>query len=281
MIIVKLRGGLGNQMFQYAAGRSLALRHQTKLKLDRSTYSQKLLRWIKSNTLRHYSLNVFNLQAEFAARHEIPRRLKEIPFNHSKNLENLVRAPDDVCLNGYWQSEDYFKEIEEIIRRDFAFKSILEGVNQELAAEIVQTESVSIHIRRADYVTNRRTNRFHGTCSPDYYHNCIRIIENEISHPHFFIFGDDLKWARGSLEINHPTTFVEHNYRTETYFEDMRLMSLCQHNIIANSSFSWWGAWLNENPQKIVLAPQPWFKAQVSDEGIVPQSWARIPCQLL
>ena len=261
MIIVKLRGGLGNQMFQYAAGRALALRHQTNLKLDRSIYSQKLLRWLKGDTLRHYALDVFNLQVEFTVRRQMNR--------------------GDVYLDDYWQSEDYFKDIEKIIHQDFTFKKSPEGLNKKLAKQIAQTASVSIHIRRGDYVTSRRTNRFHGTCSPDYYHRCVELIEDKISNPHFFIFGDDIKWAKENLEINHPIIFVEHNYGSENYFEDMRLMSLCRHNIIANSSFSWWGAWLNENSNKMVLAPQKWFKAKINDRGIVPQSWTRVPCQLL
>ena len=133
-----------------------------------------------------------------------------------------------------------------------------------------------MHIRRGDYVSNPTTNKLHGTCSLEYYHNAVDIIAAKVSNPHFFIFSDDHEWARNNFKIDYPLTFVAHNNAGKNY-EDMRLMSLCKHHIIANSSFSWWGAWLGSNPKKIVCAPRGWFKDKsLNTNDIIPSDWSRI-----
>lgn len=302
MIIVKLMGGLGNQMFEYACGRALSIKHQVPLKLDLSYLNRVWLEKLKGNPVRHYALGIFNLPAELAKKEEIPFltwfpgtrftpiinrfnqyfRLpapfifRETPGGPKENLKKLESLVSHLYLDGYFQSEKYFSKIAEVIYQDFTFKNQLTPQSQELAKSIKKLNSVSLHIRRGDYVENARISRFHGALTPDYYQRGIAFLAQKISEPHFFIFGDDLTWAHQNLKINHPMTFIEHNFVTPHYYEDMFLMSLCQHNIIANSSFSWWGAYLNQNLQKIVIAPKHWFKARSDDGGVVPKEWVRL-----
>ena len=307
MVIVKLMGGLGNQMFQYAAGRSLALKHKTQLKLDLSLYQHPWLKKLLGDPVRSFALDIFNIHTQpidpfetpflswlpdtrftpwlykfnQIVRPNSPLMLREIPFEHAKSLQNFHQVSPPLYLVGHWQSQDYFENFSQVIEQDFTLKHNLSKQNSKLSNKICAVNSVSIHIRRADYVYHSRINQFHGALSADYYQTCIAYIAQRVAHLHFYIFGDDLSWAKDNLQIKHPVTFVEHNYGTPNYFEDMRLMSLCAHNIIANSTFSWWGAWLNKNPDKIVLAPKPWFKAKVNEQGIVPKGWIQIETQLL
>jgi len=231
MIVVKLKGGLGNQMFQYAHGRNLSYRRKTVLKLDKSFLDNFLWQKIVGVTPRKYELGGFNIQAELAK---------------SKN-----------CLDGYWQSEKYFKNIRKILLRDFTLKK--ESKNfLKYKKLIIKTNSVSVHIRHGDYIKRPVTRKYH--LNPDYYRQAIEIIKQKVKKPHFYLFSDD------------P---IISNFSGLNNNEELILMSFCKHNIIANSSFSWWGAWLNTNPKKIVIAPKKWFRAK-TDPEIVPQSWTKI-----
>jgi len=269
MIIVKLIGGLGNQMFQYAAARRMAYFHKTTLKLDISAFN-----WYK---LRTYSLNHFNIMENIANPTEVAnfkgRIIKEKFFDFNPNE---TTATENIYLDGYWQNEKYFSGIEDIMRMEFRVKYNLYGKNKELAAYIRECPSVSIHIRRGDYVTDPITNAAHGVCTLDYYHRCINKLLDKVKNPHFFIFSDDPDWVAKNLDLDFPTTLVVHN-GIERDYEDMRLMSMCQHNIIANSSFSWWGAWLNANPDKLIFAPRQWFQNEAIDASdIIPSGWQRV-----
>ncbi|UCG13687.1 MAG: alpha-1,2-fucosyltransferase [Deltaproteobacteria bacterium] len=309
MVIVKLIGGLGNQMFQYAAGQSLAQKHNTTLKLDDSGFHQY--------PNRSYSLNHLGIREEFATPNELfcytgkpqtktqeflchfaelwKRFCREIPClklpsfftlpplspkvysePHFHFDTNFFQLPADVYLDGYWQSEKYFKDIEKTIRQEFAVKIPITGQNLEITSAINRTESVSLHIRRGDYVNNEKTNAVHGTCGLEYYLACIKQASQTVSNAHFFAFSDDPRWMMENLRIDHPLTYVVHNNISEAH-EDLRLMSLCRHNIVANSSFSWWAAWLNKNPDKIVFAPQEWFKKEgVNTKDLIPPDWKKI-----
>ena len=140
---------------------------------------------------------------------------------------------------------------------------------------ISQTNSVSLHIRRGDYVSNQKTNQTHGTCDLDYYQRCITEIEKEVENPYFFVFSDEIEWVKENLKINHPAEYVDQNTGDKSY-EDMRLMSQCKHNVIANSSFSWWGAWLNSYPDKIVFAPKRWFASDKHNtKDLIPEGWKK------
>ena len=189
---------------------------------------------------------------------------------------NILKCKNDVYLEGYWQSEKYFKNIEHLIRSEFTPVTEPDNPTEKMADQIRSCVSVNLHFRRGDYVSNSTTNAYHGTCSLEYYHRAIRIIEENVKNPHFFIFSDDPDWVRENADTGHPTTIVDLNGPDQDY-EDMRLMSLCQHHIIGNSSFSWWGAWLSTNPQKIVIAPKKWFnRMDINTQDLIPESWLQL-----
>jgi len=266
MIIVKIIGGLGNQMFQYALGKYLAIKHNTNLILDLSGYeSYKVWKFELDNLNVHYENNLFD-RTTF-------QYIQEKYFHFDPDMLNL---PDNVNLDGYWQSEKYFKDIEEILRKDFSVTSPINEANQRLLDLINSTNSVSLHIRRGDYITNPSANAFHGTCSLDYYNKSIKHLIERVNNPHFFLFSDDPEWVKENILINEPVTVVDIN-TINNGCDDLRLMMSCKHNIIANSSFSWWGAWLNNNPQKIVIAPEKWFLSPVHNtKDVMPQGWIKL-----
>lgn len=291
MIITKIIGGLGNQMFQYAMGLSLAENNQTPLKLDLSQFTGYKLH-------NGFELSkVFNCSAEIASVTQIETLLGICKYSFIRRilkktyLKNLRPAQyvvepffgywdgvsflgDNVYLDGYWQSQKYFIDHESTIRTHFTFKNILSDENLKLSDRIKVTNSVSLHIRRGDYVTNKN-NAFIGTCSLIYYQNAIEYFSQKIADPIFFIFSDDITWAKSNLRLANEHYFVGHNQGEDSHF-DMQLMSLCKHHIIANSSFSWWAAWLNPSKNKIVAAPKKWFANGLNDQDLVPNSWVRI-----
>jgi hypothetical protein len=191
---------------------------------------------------------------------------------HFHYWPGIKSAPPDCYLRGYWQSEKYFHEAAVVIRTDFTFKNPLIKENAELAEQICRVNAVSLHVRRGDYVKNPKTAATHGVCSPDYYQAAIRHIATQVVQPFFFIFSDDIRWVKSHLEMNFPCRYVDHNQGAQSY-NDMHLMSLCRHHIIANSSFSWWGAWLGGHKNKIVVAPQRWFVNNNNVRDLFPNGW--------
>ncbi|OGM91147.1 hypothetical protein A2999_01225 [Candidatus Wolfebacteria bacterium RIFCSPLOWO2_01_FULL_38_11] len=287
MIITKLTGGIGNQMFQYAMARAVAEQNKVDLGIDISWFD----RYKNNLTPREYALDDFNISGKLLKTGIFYRILSKLSF-----LEN-IRPPQrkyyikekqifhfdpevfkisgNVYLDGYWQNEKYFKDIEEIIRKEFTLKNPFNKIISGIAEKISETNSVSLHIRRGDYVKDKITNQLHGVCSLDYYLNAINRILEKVSKPSFFIFSDDIEWAKNNLKLNYSTFFISDNLIKDS--EELVLMSKCKHNIIANSSFSWWGAWLNQNPQKIVIAPKQWFKdSSIKTDDLIPDSWQRI-----
>jgi len=267
MIVVRLRGGLGNQCFQYAVGRHLAEIHHAEFKIDSSGY--------ENYKIHEYGLTPFNIAAKHATADDIAglRRVKEKHFHFDPEV---LLLPDGIYFECYCQSEKYFTGISSIIRQDLTVKSELSGKNKEIADLILSCMAVSVHIRRADYVTNTYSEQLFAPCSLDYYVYAVEHIAAVTVNPHFFVFTDDKEWARENFKLPYPVTLVDHNGPDKNY-EDLRLMSLCKHNIIANSTFSWWGAWLNKNPGKIVFAPKKWFtdKAYSDPKDIIPEAWLR------
>lgn len=292
MIIIQLMGGLGNQMFQYATGRKLALERDIELKLDITNYDQ--------DEKRTYRLNKFNITETIASSREIqelkrfdsfslstiPSFLRErlSPYYLRKHVReqhfeydpNLRKIRDDAYLSGYWQTEKYFSEIRDILKSEFTLKEPLDEQNLKLLSEIRNRNSVSLHIRRGDYVSDPATNKYHGTCSLRYYQNAIDIFSQNVDRPYFFIFSDDMEWVESNFPIGYDHEFVSHNGEVKDYI-DMILMMNCRHHILANSSFSWWGAWLGEYEETLTIAPKRWYQDPgVQNKDLLPQSWHKI-----
>ncbi len=264
MKIINLKGGLGNQMFQYAYGRTLELAGK-KIIFNTSFFNGTKS---KIDTAREFKLNNFNIKtrANFVN--------KQSPIiNLINKLLTKLRLKEKGF--GYWQSEKYFKNIESNIIEEFTLKKQLDSKFNNIIKQMTNTPSVSLHIRRGDYVNDPKTKAFHNVCHLEYYTSAIDIIKASINNPTFFIFSDDIDWVSENLEILYPCFWVS-NLEGEDY-EELILMSQCKHNIISNSSFSWWGAWLNQNPNKIVVAPKQWFVNKASDEiDILPPEWIRV-----
>ncbi len=190
-------------------------------------------------------------------------------------LKQLTRCRAQVYLDGYWQSEKYFEAISGIIRNEFIFKQPL--VNEyylHVKHQIENSNSISLHFRRCDYVDNPKTNKYHGVPSMIYYQRAVERIAKKINAPVLFIFSDDIQWVMTHFESEFPMVFIEQS--DEELHSDFRLMSLCKHNIIANSSYSWWAAWLNENENKTVIAPEKWYahqRSQVHASDLLPREW--------
>lgn len=268
LIIVKLIGGLGNQMFQYAFGRNLSGRLGVQLKLDISGF--------ETYRLRRYSLGALNIVEAFASNHEIAMspHVSEVGFAFDPRA---LLLPDGCHLDGYWQSEKYFAGCDEILREEFSVRTALKGPSVELAQRMRSQTSVSLHVRRGDYVANPHTAAVHHVCDAEYYERCIDYMGGKLENPEFFVFSDEPEWARENLRIPYPTTVVSHNDVLSDY-DDLRLMGMCDHHIIANSSFSWWGAWLNPSSEKIVIAPRLWFgpSGPQDTQDVVPSNWVRM-----
>ncbi len=290
LLIVKLIGGLGNQMFQYAFARALANKQNTEFRLDISGYEKQLA----INTYREYELQCFNILEKIAEPEllnqyknsktvllrKILNKLKLNFFSSSYILETAftydasIWQKKDAYFDGYWQSYKYFSDIREFLLREFTIKEPLDAFNQTLLESIKAENSVSIHIRRGDYVSNAKANITHGTCSLQYYLTAIEYLQKQFKEIKWFVFSDDIAWAKENLSLENAQ-FINHNQGKQAY-KDLYLMSNCAHNIIANSSFSWWGAWLNVNPEKIVIAPKAWFKVNKDTSDLIPSEWKRM-----
>ena len=251
MIIIKPTGGLGNQLFQYANGRAVSIQKSEKMSLDIS--------WYKGRIDRSYMLFNFNVETKIATRLQIFITKLFFPKKY---------------IVGDFQSEKYFENIKDIIKKEFSIKNPISIRNKDILEKIKSTNSISIHLRGGDYVRGKKSS-FHGTCSPEYYNKAIEEIKSRVDSPFFFIFTDDIAWAKEYMKFPEPNIFISDS-KNEPY-EEMMLMSYCKHNIIANSTFSWWGAWLNNNNDKIVIGPKKWFNdISINTEDILPKSWIQI-----
>lgn len=293
MILTKLEGGLGNQMFQYAIASILAKKKNTSILIDTNFFNQT--EKSQAFTPRNFELSIFNNSYIQASESEIghfqqlsffDKIKKKLGFNYPKIYTEATFDFDEkalsvhlpVYLKGYFQSFKYLKGYENLIKNIFAFPiDKLDSVNEKLLLTIKQTNSISIHIRRGDYVNDKKTQGFHGNCSLEYYKEAIALLASKTNDISLFFFSDDTDWVKEQFDnLSYPKVFVANN-TGENSWKDMCLMSFCRHNIIANSSFSWWAAWLNEHSDKIVVAPKKWFvDAQINTNDLIPNEWIRL-----
>lgn len=289
-VIVRLVGGLGNQMFQYAAGRAVAVRNQASLTLD--------LSWFGTDPDRQYALAPYKINAKIRKDQNresvkpswlerfaggISRKLNlpnqgvpvfyEQSFLYDTEIE-AVSAP--IILNGYFQSERYFSSIQPLISEDFMLQYEPKSTTAELLALIHASDAICVHIRRGDYITNASANAYHGTCSLNYYADGLTKVSVGLRNPHCFVFSDDPQWVSENFKTSMPMTLVDIHGTREAH-EDLRLMRECLHFVIANSSLSWWGAWLSTREGKRVVAPKVWFKNSENDTSdLIPSDWYQL-----
>lgn len=275
-------------MFQYAAARAISIRMDVPLQLD--------LSWFATNPDREFALAPFNIQGELIGgdgrrvnkeggkftrffaklryRYHLlsfwRREYKEISFEYDPRFESLT-AP--IFLKGYFQSDRYFSAVSDVLRKDFTLTKKAESLTSQMEKAIQGVDGICIHVRRGDYVKNAKVNSETGTCSIDYYRRGLELVAKNLSSPHCFVFSDEPEWVKDNLELDFPTTVVDiHN--TDQAHEDLRLMTACKNFVIANSSFSWWGAWLGQHPDKTVVAPAIWFKSEKKDtKDLIPHNW--------
>ncbi|MFD1872261.1 alpha-1,2-fucosyltransferase [Hymenobacter bucti] len=296
MVIIRLTGGLGNQMFQYAAGRAAALRHNTKLVLSTVFFEETLskqaheqevhielfpavmaqqlsrisgskLRKLEDNSRGFIRRNYDKVRVSLG----LPTSFKTVAETSLLQYQSDFKTHQATVLSlaSDWQNEKYFIDYESTIRKDFSFPALpADSPNVPLLVLMQATQSVAVHVRRGDYLTSTT----HRPLAVDFYLRAISLVKAKVMNPTFFIFSDDISWCQ--QQFNLPDAhYITHNTGLNSY-RDMQLMSSCQHNIIANSSFSWWGAWLNNNPNKIIIAPEIWLeKYAIKTSNIAPKNW--------
>jgi hypothetical protein len=282
MIISRLFGGAGNQLFQYAAARALADHLGTDLALDSRYIAEAADR---GDCFGHFQNARFiradklpPAKSDGALRYALWRYFGRNPrFHREKSLgfdPAFFDLPDQTYLHGYWQSEKYFQSIAKQLRKDLCFTTELDAPNKHMAVQIAKARCpLALHVRRGDYVASGA----YAACTPDYYRAAARhVAEQTGDTPTCFVFSNDPAWARDNLALGFDTIIVDHNDETTGHF-DMHLQTLCAHNVIANSTFSWWAAWLNESPGKCVVAPKDWFSpGHAENPDIYPASWQRL-----
>ncbi len=292
MIISNIVGGLGNQMFQFAFVYAFSKKNHQEIRLDTSVYKNRkyinpegfLLRklfQIESKTARYCDyFKVLGIYAPLLVlKNKIP--LEKICKDYIKE-ENIFCFDEDIFkklskkkyVNGWWQVPKYFEDFKEEITELYTFDlDLIEREYINKAKKIESEESVSIHVRLGDYVNNDDLKRIYYVCDEDYYKRAIENMSNKFPSAKFYIFSDDIDEAK-KLEIFSGHTFIEN--KNVSSWNDMYLMSKCKHSIIANSSFSWWGAYLNKNPQKVTIAPSRWLANKTPTPDILPSNWLKL-----
>lgn len=254
-------GRLGNQMFQYATLKSIATKHNYEYTIPPSNFNDP---WHDHQLLEGFEL--YGLPKENVRYNQTSHRVEEGHFHFNYNL--YKNCPDNVDLFGYFQTEKYFENIAEEVKKDFTFKDEILSVAKEYKNSIDSDDVISIHIRRGDYVNQP----WHGCCSLEYYEKALSMFDSNIP---VIIFSDDPKWALEQKLFESDRFYVSQG---NSNIFDMCLMSLCTYHIIANSSFSWWGAWLADS--KKVIAPQRWFGPPLSEQNdtrdLIPDRWTKI-----
>ncbi|MEP7167929.1 MAG: alpha-1,2-fucosyltransferase [Bacteroidota bacterium] len=284
MIVVKLKGGLGNQMFQYAFGRFLSIKNNDQLILDTTFLLDRTP--LENVIFRDYDLDIFNLKVKHINLYEVSlinkkkyallfnkwlKPVNEKVFNYDSEVLNLPRS--GAYFDGYWQTEKYFNPVEKIIKEDFRLKNELLNISNDLYESIISSDSVCLNFRRTDFVNNS----LHGVTDENYYDRSISYIAERIKNPVFFIFSDDIEWCRQNVKIKYPCIFAGKEHAGRKFDNYLRLMTACKNFIIPNSSFGWWAAWLSENQNKIIIAPAKWFNDFDGDtKDLIPERWIKM-----
>ncbi len=295
MIIIHIKGGLGNQMFQYANGLAVSLRNNTELALDSSGLESTSV----TETKRQLTLYNFDINTKLAKdsdfkslgipnnksllskiRRRVFRFLESSKPIYEKKIilepsftfcKDILKINHGCYLAGGWQSPRYFSDIEMILRKTFVPKNELSSKSIFWIEKVISCNSVSVHVRRGDYVGSKK----YATCTPEYYKQATKLISTKVHKPVFFIFSDDIQWTKTNLTFTGDTFYVSDSEIPD--FEELFIMSKCRYNIIANSSFSWWGAWLNDNRGKIVIAPKRWLNSkELALSDLIDPEWYTI-----
>lgn len=284
---MNLTGGLGNQMFQYASSLALAKKLQTELVVNTyvfENYDVHPLRLTELNCTAQFSNQCPD--HENIIKHKLTKKLlSTFSFMNRYYFEStltfepaFLTQKDNSIITGFFQSEKYFTNIRKQLLKEFNIENKLDSTALSNLATIKKSNSVSMHIRRGDYILNPNANKTHGLCDNTYYKNALQRLK-EIDaidrNTTLFIFSDDIDWCRENLNFDYPCEYVTGANEYPEF--DMYLMSQCNHNIVANSTFSWWGAWLNDHNDKVVIAPTVWFQSSKLDASdIIPDSWIRV-----
>jgi hypothetical protein len=299
MILVRLMGGLGNQMFQYAAARAVSIRNKTSLKIDLTLLDINKKREHSVYTHRDLDLEIFNVHLEKASPKEIEyfngkfyrslwgkiynrimltARKKKLVLQRSRNFDpSILKLGNDKCMVGSWQSEKYFKDQESSIRKDFTFRVPLLEVSADLVRDMRTSNAVCVNVRRGDYVTSPIYSKTIGALSAIYHNNGIAFFERTLPGARFFVFSDDIEWCRENLHFTLPVTFVGHEHAGKKFGNYLQLMCECKHFLIANSTFSWWSAYLGEKKGSIILAPVQWTRSSEENPAdIIPEHWKKM-----
>ncbi len=297
MIITRLSGGMGNQMFQYATGRALAIKYNVPLKVDTTFLLQRVSfpHFLRPHfVFRNYDLDVFMIDATIATPRDmrwwqrpilsgklmvgIDAILRKFPFlrgwEKTYTFDPAVASlGPDAYLAGFWQSPKYFNDIRETLLRDFQLVQPVAAPTEALKHEIAGAQSVCVHVRRADIAAKD----FHGAIGTEYYDTAIATLSHKVSIEKIYVFSDDIEWCKQHINFSFETMFVGQEYAGQKGEEHMELMRHCRHFIIPNSTFSWWAAWLATAPEKIVIAPKRWFNSDtISSADLIPAEWIRL-----
>lgn len=300
MILLRLMGGLGNQMFQYAFAYNLANNGKVELKVDDTLL---LDRSLPDEVVTHRTLvlnKIFDINIHLSNKQDIEYfngriytsligklynkclwqfKKYKLVIEKSREFDSaLLSLKDDVCLVGSFQSELYFKKYANEIRELYKFRNELLPISFKLADLLESSASVAIHIRRGDYVSSPLYSDIIGTLPISYYDEAIEIMIQKVSSPTFFVFSDDINWCKKEFEkYLVPIVYIDDVHAGECAGNYLQLMTLCKHFIISNSTFAWWGAWLSIHEHKMVIAPNKWFKKEeFNNNQIVPSNWTKI-----
>ena len=279
MIAVKLMGGLGNQMFQYALGRKISLEQNVPLKLDLSFLSRRDME--PNFVYRDYDLDIFVMEPDLGlVASTQPLTINQPYFHYAPEVvtvaKNMLQSGKNVLLEGYWQTPKYFEPYDHQIRSDFEFRNKIQAANEshilELLGSIESTNSVMVNIRRTDYLNTH----FHGIMGMEYIKQASQVISKKVQNLRYFVFSDDVEWCKDNIHLPN-SAFVDHTYAGKKFEYYMQLMKACKYFIIPNSTFAWWTAWLNTSPEKTVVAPKRWFKdTSLNTADLIPKNWIRI-----